>query len=411
MKQTYKRILLSIVAICAAVSVAAQEKRVETSISFHQGRSTIDLNHDNNREKLDRVVALLDSINSTGSVVLTSVEFSGAASPEGSAAINRRLSRQRLAAVEEYVRARVSIPEDKITRNDNYIAWDYLVEQIEASDIANKEEIIKIIRTDYEDARDTDGLIVDGHIVALKALDNGATWRMLYKRFFSNMRHAFAAGVSFKQDTKESVNIIAEVKPRELPFPTMDIARADVPSQRPPLHLYLKTNAIGWGMGVSNIAVEIDFGKRWSAQLPIYYSAVNYFTSTIKFRTFAVQPEVRYWFAGNMNDKFFLGAHFGLAYYNYALDGEYRIQDKDGDCPALGGGLSVGYRMPIGQSGRWKMEFSLGAGVYSLKYDKFYNTDRTPNGALSHTIEKTWFGLDHAAVSFSYMFNLKRKSK
>ena len=277
MKQAYKRILLSIVAICAAVSVAAQEKRVETSISFHQGRSTIDLNYNGNREKLDRVVALLDSINSTGSVVLTSVEFSGAASPEGSAAINRRLSRQRLAAVEEYVRARVSIPEDKITRNDNYIAWDYLVEQIEASDIANKEEIIKIIRTDYEDARDTDGLIVDGHIVALKALDNGATWRMLYKRFFSNMRHAFAAGVSFKQDTKESVNIIAEVKPRELPFPTMDIARADVPSQRPPLHLYLKTNAIGWGMGVSNIAVEIDFGKRWSAQLPIYYSAVNYF--------------------------------------------------------------------------------------------------------------------------------------
>ena len=118
------------------------------------------------------------------------------------------------------------------------------------------------------------------YISPLKALDNGATWRMLYKRFFSNMRHAFAAGVSFKQDTKESVNIIAEVKPRELPFPTMDIARADVPSQRPPLHLYLKTNAIGWGMGVSNIAVEIDFGKRWSAQLPIYYSAVNYFTST-----------------------------------------------------------------------------------------------------------------------------------
>ncbi len=411
MKQTYKRILLSIVAICAAMSVVAQERRVETSISFRQGHGTIDLNYDGNREKLDQLVALLDSINSTGSVVLTSVEFSGAASPEGSAAINRRLSRKRLTSVEEYIRARVSIPEDKIVRNDNYIAWDYLVEKVAASDIANKEEIIEIINTDYEDAKDTNGLIVDGRIVALKKLDNGATWRTLYNRFFSQMRHAFAAQVSFKQDTKESVNIVAEIKPRELPFPTMDTGRADVTSQRPPLHLYLKTNAIGWGMGVSNIAVEIDFGKRWSAQLPIYYSAVNYFTSTIKFRTFAVQPEVRYWFAGNMNDKFFLGAHFGLAYYNYALDGKYRIQDKDGDYPALGGGLSVGYRMPIGQSGRWKMEFSLGAGVYSLKYDKFYNTDSTPDGALSHTIEKTWFGLDHAAVSFSYMFNLKRKNK
>ena len=164
-------------------------------------------------------------------------------------------------------------------------------------------------------------------------------------------------------------------------------------------------------MSVANVAVEVDFAKHWSAQLPIYYSGVNYFTQTLKFRTFCIQPEVRYWFSGNMNDKFFLGAHAGMAYYNYALDGQYRIQDKDGKRPALGGGLSIGYRLPISKNGRLKMEFTVGGGVYSLKYDKFYNTQSTSQGEKAETIDKIWYGVDHAAISFSYMFNLKRKNK
>lgn len=410
MKQSYKRILLSIIAVLACVSVYAQEGEIGTCISFRQGQSRIDPNYNGNKAKLDQIVSTLDSIQRQEAIVITSIEFSGAASPEGSAAINRKLSRLRLSEVENYIRQRVNLPDSLISRNDNYIAWDQLIAQVEQSDIANKDAIIEVLKTDYDMAIDPLGYEVDGRIVALKKMDNGVTWRTLYNRYFSQMRNAYATTISFKIHTIPNVNIVADIPPRSM-FPTMDVAQADVRGQRPPLHLYLKTNAIGWAMGVSNFAVEIDMGKRWSFQLPIYYSAVNYFTSTIKFRTFAVQPEVRYWFSGNMNDKVFLGAHFGLAYYNFALNGKYRIQDKDGDYPALGGGLSLGYRMPISQSGRWKMEFSVGAGVYSLKYDKFYNTDSTSQGELSHTIEKTWFGIDHAAVSFSYMFNLKRKSK
>lgn len=410
MKKTYTRFLLTLVALCTVFGVSAQEQNVEICISFRQGQSRIDPNYNGNQAKLNQIVTLLDSITAQNSIVITEVAFSGAASPEGSAAINRKLSRLRLAEVENYVRQRVDIPDSLIVRNDNYIAWEQLIDEVAQSDLENKEEVIRILGTDYGTATDYAGYEVDGRIPALKKMDNGTTWRTLYNRYFSQMRNAYATSISFTIRTIPNVNITAEIEPRES-FPVMDIAKADTYNARPTRHLYLKTNAIGWGMGVSNFAVEIDMGKRWSAQLPIYYSAVNYFTSTIKFRTFCIQPELRYWFSGNMNDKFFLGAHFGMAYYNFALDGKYRIQDKNGDKPALGGGLSVGYRMPIGKSERWKLEFSLGAGVYSLKYDKFYNTDSTPNGELAHTIKKTWFGLDHAAVSFSYMFNLKRKNK
>ncbi len=411
-----RKILISLFAVmlagisCVFAQENVDEYYIEIGIAFRQGKSNIDLSYRDNREKLEHIVYILDSIRNDDAVVLHKVEFSGAASPEGSAEINRRLSRSRLSVLEQYVRSRVDIPDSLIVRNDLYIPWSELAERVEASDAPYKEEVLKILATKYPDGKDWQGLVVDGRILEIKKLQGGAVWREIYALYFSDMRNAYTTGATYSVRREPSIKIVAKIPARQQ-MPKLDPVHVEAESQRPPLHLYLKTNAIGWGMSVSNVAVEIDFAKHWSAQLPIYYSGVNYFTQTIKFRTFCIQPEVRYWFSGNMNDKFFLGAHFGMAYYNYAVDGQYRIQDKDGKRPALGGGLSVGYRMPIGKGGRWKMEFSVGGGAYSLKYDKFYNTENTWQGEKAETINKTWFGVDHAAVSFSYMFNLKRKNK
>ena len=116
----------------------------------------------------------------------------------------------------------------------------------------------------------------------------------------------------------------------------------------------------------------------------------------------------QYWFFKQQhgNDRLFLGAHFGMAYYNFALNGDYRIQDHAGRKPALGGGLSVGYRLPLGKEKRWKMEFSLGAGVYALHYDKFFNEH---DGKLTKTIKRTFIGLDNAAISVGYTFDVSKK--
>ncbi len=59
---------------------------------------------------------------------------------------------------------------------------------------------------------------------------------------------------------------------------------------------YLKSNAVGWAMLVSNIAFEFDVAERLSVEIPIYFSAMNYFSSKVKFRTAMIQPELRYWF-------------------------------------------------------------------------------------------------------------------
>lgn len=70
--------------------------------------------------------------------------------------------------------------------------------------------------------------------------------------------------------------------------------------------------------------------------------------------------------------------------------------------------MSVGYRLPIGKSNHWNAEFSLGAGVYSLYYDKFHNK---PDGRLSSSVRDVFFGIDQVAISLSYKLNFKTKQK
>lgn len=169
--------------------------------------------------------------------------------------------------------------------------------------------------------------------------------------------------------------------------------------------LTLKTNVIGWGLSVMNVAAELDIAENWSVSLPFYYSGTNYFSKTVKFRCAILQPEVRYHIP--QINGLYAGAHLGVGWFNYALGGTYRIQDAGGKRPAWGGGLSVGYKMQFKKNPRWGMEFALGAGIYDAKYDKFYNEPNGPYAAKG--LHKTFVGIDNASVSFTYSFDLKKK--
>lgn len=181
-------------------------------------------------------------------------------------------------------------------------------------------------------------------------------------------------------------------------------AQTQAVSTADPLHWYLKTNIPAWAMLWTNIAAEFDCAPHWSVQLPVYYSGFNYFSSRRKFRTLAIVPEVRYWFSDS-NQGWFAGVHLGMAYYNVAFGGDFRYQDHNRRTPAIGGGVNFGYRLNISSNRLWRLEFSLGAGVYRLDYDKFSNED---NGLLMGRCKKTFAGIDNAAVSLCYTFDLSK---
>lgn len=397
----------------------SQESRTEICVDFRVNSTVIDSAYSDNTARMQEIIEFLQNIRQDSTISIVEISFCGASSPEGSDQLNRGLARGRLAALERLVRREVDIPDSLVTRNDSYIPWDYLKSRIEDSDLIRKDEVIAILEeesllVDYHHPNTH----IDNRIVKLKRLDNGKVWQQMHKLFFKRMRNACAVFVTYKQEltpVQEPVIIpdtikvepiveVVEIKPDTTAIVAPVVPEVEGWTRK----LHLKTNVIGLGMGIANVAAEVDLAKHWSFALPVYYSAWDYFTSTIKFRTLAIQPEFRYWLSEN-NNGFFAGAHFGLAYYNFAFDGDYRYQDHNRETPSLGGGVGVGYRLPVGRNNRWRVEFSLGAGVYSRHYDKFHNTPDTKDGLMIESIKKTYWGIDQAAVSFSYTFDLKKK--
>jgi len=411
-----KKYCITLILLLFGVGVAhSQERHTEICIDFRVNSTVIDSAYSDNAVRMQEMVEFLRTIRQDSTINIIEVSFCGAASPEGSYQLNRKLAQGRLSALEKFIRSEVDIPDSLITHNDSYIPWDYLKSQIEDSGLIRKDEVIAILE---EEARLVDyhhaNMHIDNRIVKLRALDGGKVWQQMNKLFFEQMRNACAVFVTYKKEppTVQEPVIIPEIINAEaveiIPDTTLIVETVIPEIEGWSRKLHLKTNAIGLGMAIANVAAEVDLAKHWSFTLPVYYSAWDYFKSTIKFRTFALQPEFRYWLSEE-NDGFFGGVHFGLAYYNFAFDGDYRYQDHNRETPAIGGGVSIGYRLPISKNNRWKVEFSLGAGVYSRHYDKFHNTPRTKDGLMIESIKKTYLGIDQAAVSFSYSFDLKKK--
>ncbi len=412
--------IILILILLGGSAAYSQENRSEIFVDFRVNSTQIDPTYGNNAERLKEITTVLQGILNDTTVDVLQLSFCGTASPEGSYQLNKKLAHGRLEALEKMVRSKVAVPDSIITRDSEYIPWNYLATMVEESDISHKEEILGILKGESEIVDYHSGQHIDSRILKLRDLDNGKVWQEMNSRFFSRMRNACVVFVTFKHVLPHPV-VIPEpvIEEVEVPIDTVEIVEPApiivdiVPDPAPIVEewerkLYVKTNALGWALAITNASVEIDLCKHWSFNLPVYYSAWDYFSETIKFRTLAVQPEIRYWFSEKnlCNDGWYLGAHFGLAYYNIATDGEYRTQDHEGKSPALGGGLAVGYRMPISKNKRWKMEFSIGAGAYSLHHDKFRNYH---NGLLVYTEKKTYIGIDQASVSFSYTLDLKRK--
>jgi len=368
-----------------------------------------------NAARLDEIMEAIGQLHRDTLMSVVQVVFTGVSSPEGNYQVNKRLAGLRLKSLEQYVRSHLDVSDELVVKhNDTYIPWNYLITEVENSDIAQKEEVLSILRSPSELIPYYNNTTIDSRIPALQKLDGGRVWRTLNNRFFAKMRNACAVLMTIKEEP------LPVVVPAPAPVDVVDTVAVVVPEPEPapapapqPLpepeewmrHIHLKTNAIGWGMLMANIAVEVDLAKHWSLTIPYYYSAWNYFTSTVKFRTSCLQPEVRYWL-DEENEGWFGGAHLGLAWYNYAKGGDWRYQDHNRRTPLYGGGLSIGYRLPISKSHHWWMEFSVGGGVYKLHYDIFHNQH---NGPLVDTRKRTFYGLDQASIAFAYRFDWTKK--
>ncbi len=349
----------------------------------------------------------LDSIYRNDSI--SSIKVIGSASPEGRAAYNYALAFRRAEAMARFLSAGSGVPFDRFSIASIGEDWNGLAERMpDVLDRSDCNRIAGIIATTSD---------VDAREAALRALDGGRVWSVLSSRVFPLLRRAVVevplrsggiytymidstghseVGVAPSVPVEPVVPVVPSEVETESAIPVVD----DTPSALCARSWHLSTNALEWALLISNLTGEYDFSCRWSAALSLHYSAINYGSVKRKFRTLMVRPEVRYWFSDG-HEGLFADLHLSVASYNFALSSwKYRVQDAAGHHPALGGGLGIGYRCPLGGS-RWSFQAQVGVGVYHLKYDRFENR---LDGPLVDTRTRVWAGIDNVSLSLVYNF-------
>lgn len=368
--------------------VATDSAHVGYTYTFSVNRADIKATD----EDFQRFIAIVDSLNRCGA--LQYIDIQSSASPEGPAELNARLSRQRAEAMRQLMMENVDVADSL-----------YQIESEEAN-WAGLAELLQVWMTPEERATFD---IAAGDPSSLARYRNSKVWGRLREHVFPLLRYSRVSAVAVRPaPVVEAVDTVVEADTigmvDSIAIDTIPLAADSIASEWR-RNLYVKSNIPAWGMLWLNAGVEVDCAPHWSVQAWLYYSGFNYFKSTRKFRTFTLMPEVRYW-PRRDNNGFFLGAHAGTVYYNVAFDGAKRYQDHRGKTPAIGGGLSMGYRFDVGSSHRWSFEASVGAGIYRLDYDTFENRH---NGPLTGRHKRNYVGLDQASFAVTYRFDITGK--
>ena len=353
----------------------------------------------NNAQTMEKMVKEIGAALNEEGRVSCSIEIFATASPEGRYSHNERLSKRRMESVLASLRKSINVSEVTFHTNSQVEDWAIVAEYVsEDQQVPYRTEVLELLASlghaAATQATATSSTSRDMR-AELRKIGNGEAYEYILHNFFPLMRSANVVAVYDlseriqhaqlqKFDVTFSTCVATAQSHLSIPKPLWSQQVSDTQAQQPAPQTFtqfikVKTNLVGWGMGHANLAAEWAFAEHFSVALPFYYSGgFDYFKETWKFRGIVIQPEVRYYVKSN--EGFYVGAHLGMGWYNYAVGKELRIQDHEGKRPAYGGGVAVGYTMPFKKHPRWGMEFAIGAGVYDAKYDAFYNE---PNGAYA----------------------------
>ena len=187
-----------------------------------------------------------------------------------------------------------------------------------------------------------------------------------------------------------------QIEPKPEQYPQMEPALPGKKMPSPGRYLDIKTNIATWTGNLMNIAADVQVGEHLSVELPILWCPWH-ISDRHAVKTFAIQPEARYWLSRPGEGHFF-GVHAHVGWFNVKWN---RDRYQDADRPLFGAGISYGYLLPFSE--HWAGEFTLGAGYANMRYDTYYNID---NGAHIDTRTKNYWGITRVGLSVVYRFNL-----
>ena len=419
------------------------------------------------------------------SLELVYVMLRGAASPEGPTRFNKFLGEKRAEALLDFIKQSLTVPtgddfdmeidiEDYRTlclmmrrRGDP----DYGYVQAQCDLYLPKNRIQKL-KTTLQSAR------------------QGRLWRRLYREYFSQLRAArivlffrkpntYASTVlpelvltpptpteplPLEPDTAKAVvpvvpvvtPVVVEPLPEVKPVPVVkpEPVVVDTPKVKP-LLASLRVPRREVLSVKSNLLFDFAYVPGYDRWCPIPNVALEYYPKHGHF-TFGASMDFPWWQHHNEH-KFFeirnyqLEARYylrsgdiaknppgegmafrGLYFQAYAHGGLYSIcfdADHGWEGEGLGGGLGLGYVMPLGSSKttRWRLEFAAQFGFFVTRYDPYvyqhpvyndykdnryyYNWIYDPDNFVRRAHRFTWFGPTRVGVTLSYDLLFRRDAK
>lgn len=119
-------------------------------LDFPVNRTELHPNYHNNAAELHKIMSTIDTVRNNKNVRITHIGIHGYASPEGPYDNNIRLSKGRAATLKEYVRNQYDFPAEIYTVQNTPEDWAGLDSFLVKSNLAEKDEILKIVRSDME---------------------------------------------------------------------------------------------------------------------------------------------------------------------------------------------------------------------------------------------------------------------
>ena len=169
-------------------SVQAQEAADSIKIYYRRGYRNVDPSFRDNRSQLEYF------LNSIGATLkndrVEKIVIRSYASPDGAVQANEQLAARRAEELKAYLVREGNVPPHLIEHHAEGVAWNMLREQVVASDMAGRNEVLDILDHTPLWIYDDKGHIVDGRKKQLMDLQKGKPYNYMLEHFFPDLRNS-----------------------------------------------------------------------------------------------------------------------------------------------------------------------------------------------------------------------------
>ena len=192
-----------------AEAVKSRAEQGESFLDFAVGKTAVNPEFGRNAAELEKIRRMIDLVQDDKDLTIKRIVIVGYASPEGSLAMNERLSEGRAKALRDYLQSRYpAIPGSLYSIRFGGANWDDLVKAVQTSDMPDKQAVLDIIDR-YS--------IIGGREAKLMALKGGTPWRYMLREMFPSLRKVtVTVDYDVRNFDAEEAKAVVKTRPQNL---------------------------------------------------------------------------------------------------------------------------------------------------------------------------------------------------